>query len=130
MFSHRSSDPEMLVATHLSQALFDLVDDVIELCVGLALAVPHCQLAVNQHTIRADLKRTRATLVLARGDLNVGTKLGFEKAGERGDEAGVPSPATVLDVHSYCHYGRNDWRYAHGSVGTRKVLVQCDISLM
>ena len=106
-FPHATTNPQLLLhqsmgghcSGFLPKTTLDVCNDIVELLVGLALAVAHGELTVNQRAVCRDLKSTGATRVLGLGELDLVAELLLEEAGERGGEADVASSASELDVH-------------------------------
>ena len=111
--------PQLLVVhggscpLYLRKAGCDVRNDVVELLVGLALAVAHRQLRVDERRAGGHLEGARlgasavgagrAVNALRDGDL--ARILLLEEGGQRGGVLGVPSAASVLDADPELRHG-------------------------
>jgi hypothetical protein len=83
----------------LGNDLVDVVDDVVELLVTLALAMAHGELRVDELPADRHLEGTGfAGFVDLRLEVDFGAKLVGEEGGESGSEAFVASAASEADV--------------------------------
>ena len=97
----------------LWQQRLDLLEDGVELLVGLALAVAHRQLRVDERRAGGHLEGARlgASAVGARRAVNalrdgdLARILLLEEGGQRGGVLGVPSAASVLDADPELRHG-------------------------